>query len=127
MGGSSESSSSQTQQTSTTNQDNRVAAEPGGVALGQGASVNIQDQFSDNVQKAFNELIDLSRQAGAVAVDFSTRAIEANEKALTEVAKRASQAEQTETLGEKRIFTDIFPYVAAAVVAIVAVQIFAKR
>ena len=170
-GGSSSSESSSTSTTSTSNYDQRVGAEGGGVALGQGATLQTTDQFSDNVAKAFNQLVNLATDAGRLvmesnaglqrttedvlaantettrsATDASAKAmqaaLDANAKAMqaaldkvdtqgqrsTDISKSTidavtKQLDRQQT-GSSTIYTDIFPYVAAAILGIVAIFIF---
>lgn len=159
-GGGSSSSSTSTATTSTENYDQRVGAEGGGVALGQGATLQVSDQFSDNVARAFNQLVSLATDAGRLVMESNaglqettekvlaanaqaTRdAMEANAKAMqaaldkvdtqgqrsTDISKSTIDAVTkqltTQQQGPNTIYTQIFPYVAAAIIGIVAIFIF---
>jgi hypothetical protein len=166
--GKSQSSSSTTTQTTTQQYDQRVGAEGGAVALGQGASLSINEQFPENVAKAFNELINLARDAGELIInsnqnlqEVTKNALASNEKtvqmALQEVTKNALASNEktvqmalekvnaqgrisadvskntTEALaklletqgkGASTIFTDLFPYIAAGIIGLVAIVIY---
>ena len=173
-GGSSSSESSSTSSTATSNYDQRVGAEGGGVALGQGATLQTTDQFSDNVAKAFNQLVSLATDAGRLVMESNSglqatteKVLSANaqttEKALnasaqsardamdatakamqaaldkvdtqgqrsTDISKSTIDAEtkqlDRQRTGSSTIYTDIFPYVAAAIIGIVAIFIFLKK
>lgn len=159
-GGSSSSESSSTSSTSTSNYDQRVGAEGGGVALGQGATLQVTDQFNENVARAFNELVSLARDAGQLVLESNAGlqettekvleantqaakdAMAANERAInaalekldtqsarsTEISKSTLSAVTTQLSNQQKgsttIYTDIFPYVAAGIIGIVAIFIF---
>jgi methionine-rich copper-binding protein CopC len=167
--GSSESSSSTSTSTTTNQYDQRVGAEAGAVALGQGASLSYNEQFPENVSKAFNELINLARDAGKLIInsnenlqEATKRSLESNEKTLqmalekisaqgaisADVSKKTTeklaglletQGKGASTITEKiaglletqgkgasTIYTDIFPYIAAGIIGLVAILIFYK-
>ena len=128
--GSSSSSSAST--TQTVNEDNRAAADNGGIALAKGAQLIQTDEFSDNVAKAFNQLIDLARDAGSVALDAQTsamqNAMQNAEDALNKVVQQSSNALtavsqrlETQESGDDAIYTKIFPYIAVIGVAVIIV------
>lgn len=147
--GKSESSSSTSTSTTTEQYDQRVGAESGGVALGQGASLSISEQFPENVAKAFNELINLARGAGELIINSNENLQEAtknalisNEKVLqlalekvgaqgalsADVSKNTTEALtkllETQGKGASTIFTDLFPYIAAGIIGLVAIVIY---
>lgn len=150
MSGSSSESSSPTTTTTTTQQyDQRVGAEGGAVALGQGASLSVQEQFPENVARAFNELINLARGAGELIInsnenlqEATKNALASNEKALqlalekvgaqgaisADVSKSTTESLakllETQTKGASTIYTDIFPYIAAGIIGLVAIVIY---
>ena len=147
--GKSQSSSSTTTQTTTQQYDQRVGAEGGAVALGQGASLSINEQFPENVAKAFNELINLARDAGELIInsnqnlqEVTKNALASNEKTVqmalekvnaqgrisADVSKNTTEALakllETQGKGASTIFTDLFPYIAAGIIGLVAIVIY---
>ncbi len=131
--GSSSSSSAST--TQSVNEDNRAAADNGGIALGKNATLIQTDEFSDNVAKAFNDLISLAKDAGSVAVEAQTAAMQNAEAALNKLAQQSSDALtavsqrlETQEAGEDSIYTKIFPYiVVVAVAVIIAIAVMSFR
>jgi len=126
--GSSSSSTSTTSLTETINADQRVAADNSALALGAGASLEINQQFSQDVKEAFIKLIDLAAGAGDLVQastqqvkDASQAAINASQAAVETVSKQVT----TTQAGGNTIFQQIFPYVAA--VAVVAVVIILNK
>jgi len=116
--GKSESSSS----TSTTNQDLRVGADQGAIALGQGASFNYTEQFPDAVASAFNRLIDLASGAGKLVADTAgqiTAAAKTNQETTATAINALTQQKSTETQGTASVLPQIAPYIAVAAVALV--------
>jgi len=125
-GGSSSDTQSSTS-TTTTSQDNRVAADSNGVALGAGAALNYtnNNNFSDNVLTAVQELVGLVRDAGQQAVDFSQKAISASEAATSAVAQNASDTSKAvtstlnaQTQGSATVIAQIAPFVVVAVLGV---------
>jgi hypothetical protein len=111
--GKSESSSS----TSTSNQDNRVGADNGALALGQGAQLQINEDFPDNVALAFNKLIELAQGAGSIVQDSSK-----SNQSLTEAAIQALAAQrQVETNSQAFTFNKALPYIVVGAIAVVIV------
>lgn len=147
---SSESTSTTSTQTTTQNYDQRVGAEGGGLALGSGASLKFEQQFSPEVANAFRQLIDFAKDAGAAVIESQNQALKAAEKsqdkALTAVrdsqAQALANAEKTlnlvsaqsnkalDTVSKrlenqeqptKSLFTGLFPYLVAAGIAVVVI------
>jgi hypothetical protein len=129
----SSSSSSQT----TTSEDNRVGAEGGGIALGKGSSVTISQSFGPEVAAAFNRLITLAEGAGKLVYDItqqsnslSTKALDAGataQKTTTDaLSKITDQLDKTQK-GGTTIFADLFPFIAAGIIAVVAIFGFGKK
>lgn len=117
-GGGSSSSSSSNTSTSTVSQDNRVAADSGGVALGQQATLDINNSFSDNVKQAFSELVGLAQEAGQQAVNFSQAAIQANENAANQVAAQAQVSVDAANQGNAVLIKQLAPYIVVAVIGV---------
>lgn len=108
------SSSSSSSQTQSINEDNRVASEGSGIALGKDAALMIQNEFSDNALAAFNMVISLVRDAGELAIDTSSKVTENAQKSLDTVAT----ALERDNKGSQTAFTDMLPMILIAVVAI---------
>ena len=94
---SSESTSSTSTKTTTENYDQRVGAEGGGVALGSGASLKIEQQFGPEVANAFRQLIDFAKDAGAAVIESQNQALEAAQKSQDK-ALAAVRESQDQTL-----------------------------
>ena len=113
------SSSSSKSDTSSTTQsvqeDNRVAVSDGGLALGKDAAIQINDSFSDNVLKAFQETIQLVRDAGQVAVDSTSKVTQASQQTLDAVTTALERQQK----GTTTTFTDMLPMIIVAVVAVI--------
>lgn len=93
MGGSDSGSSSSTS-TTTQQVDDRVTAEGQGIAVGGSGQLIVTDEFSDNVLDAFNNILDLAKNAGIVATGFAQNAQKVTETALEKVTERAEQTEE---------------------------------
>jgi len=88
-------SSSKSSSSSSTQQiDDRVTAADQAIAVGGSGQLNVTDEFSDNVLDAFNNILDLAKNAGVVATGFATEAQKATENAMNKVTERASQSEE---------------------------------
>ena len=118
MGKGSASSSSSSNTTSTTTQDNKVSATDNAIALGNQASFQYTDQFSDNVRTAFEEILQLARDVGQTAIEFANKAVETNEKAVEQVAQRAQNAEENANLKDQIIVKNLIPYIGIALIAL---------
>lgn len=120
--------------TTTINEDARVAGgETGSITLGKSASLQFSTEFGPEVAGAFNELIDLARDAGSAVMEVSTKAIEAAEDALNKSVSNqtqslntvASTVERTEK-GAATVFQDLFPMFIAGIIGIGAILVFKK-
>ncbi len=116
----SESESSSSTTTTTQQYDQRVGAEGGAIAIGSGAQISINEEFGSNVAQAFNQLISLARDAGQLVDTLNKTTQDTTTKAVDLLAKQVERSEK----GASTIYTDIFPYVAAAIIGIVAIFIF---
>lgn len=114
MGGSSSSSSSA--RTTSIQEDNRVVADSGGLALAKGAQINIENQFPDTVVGVFNKLVDFASGAGQVASRTS-------EEALATISNLQDKNNQ----GDARVFTDLFPLLVVGLLGIAAITLIKKR
>jgi len=121
MSKSSSSSSSQAT-TQTINEDNRTVADGESIALGKNAALQINNDFGDNVAKAFDKLINFASDAGQAVLDATEKSIQANENALNKVASTAER----EAKGANTIFTDLFPLIGIGMVGLVALTVLKK-
>lgn len=117
-----ESSSSTSAATTNLNEDNRVVGESGSIALGKNATYEINNFMPDTVADVFKNLIDLASDAGQIVVDSTQNAVASQEKALSTIATLSDKQNQ----GDSRIYTDLFPFVAVGVMALIALTIFKK-
>lgn len=102
-------------------EDNRVIAGGAGIGkiqLASNAAINYVNEFSADVGAAFAQLIDLSRDAGAVAFDATQAAIKSSEQTVEILAET-----QTGTASIRKFL----PYAIIAGMAIVILGIFGKR
>lgn len=118
------SSSSSSNSTSSTSEDNKVSATDNAIALGKDSQFSYVDEFSDNVAKAFSDLVDLVRDGGSVAVDAVNNAVSSNERAMQLIAERAKQAEDAENLKDGVLIKDIFPMLVLGVLGFGAIFAF---
>lgn len=141
----SSSSSSSQATTQTINEDNRVVGEAGSTTLGKGAVLQINNELPETVAEVFSQFIDLARDAGTSIVESSRRAVETAEKALDTVARSGEKSLDTVAAsggaslstvaniqdkvnqGNDRIFTDIFPLLAAGIIGLVAIQFLRRQ
>lgn len=130
----SSSSSSSQATTQTINEDNRVVGEAGSTTLGKGAVLQINNELPETVVEVFNKFIDLARDAGSSILESSRRAVETAEKSLDTVAKSGGASLSTVAgiqdkvnQGNDRIFTDIFPLLAAGIIGLVAIQFLRRQ
>jgi len=117
------SSSSSSAQTTSVNEDNRVVAENGGVALAKGASFTINEALPDSVVNVFSDLINLTKevtvQAGQAISAESTKAIDAVSNSYSDSMSKVTQ-------GSASLISDIAPYIAMTVVGLVAFMYLSK-
>lgn len=121
MGGGSKSSSASTTQSNS--EDNRAAGDNGAIVLGKDASVNIQDQFGDNVLNAFNGLISLAKDAGSLVIK---NADQANQQAQSSV-DAVTKAYQNQSLGTTQVFQNMLPIIIIAGVIIIVFSMLKKK
>lgn len=119
----SSSSSDSQSSTASTSEDNRVAGDNGALVLGKNAAIQINDQFGDNVLKAFQETIQLVRDAGQVAVDTNSKVSEANQQTLAAVTSALERQQK----GNATTFTDMLPMILIAGVALVVFGMIFKK
>ena len=120
MGSSKSDTSSQTQ---SVNEDNRVAGDNGALVLGKNAGIQINDAFSDNVLKAFQETIQLVRDAGQVVVDTNSKVADASQQTLAAVTSALERQQK----GTSTTFTDMLPLILVAVVAVIIFGMIFKK
>lgn len=116
------SSSNTSSATQTSNEDNRIAAEGGSLALGKNAALQINNQLPETVVDVFKDLIELAGGAGNKAIEASQKAIASSEQTLSTIANIADN----QSKGESRIYTDLFPILAVGVIGLVAVTLLKK-
>lgn len=122
--------SSSSSSTSTQNQDLRVGADNGAIALGQGSQFQINNQFPDTVATAFLKLVDLASGAGQLVADTSKQINEAqktNREVSTAAINALTQQKAADVQGTASVLPQIAPYLAAAAVAIVIVIYLMRR
>ena len=103
----SSSKSKSTTTTKTEQYDQRILAEHGATVIGTGATIDIYDEFGENVANAFTELIEFAGAAGR-------EAIEQSEKTQETLASQLTQ-EQTPVIS---VLNKILPVVIIAVLSI---------
>jgi len=108
MGNSKSKSSTSTQQ-----EDNRVIATEGGVALSKGATLNFSNEFSSEVQEAFNSIVDLARDTGTAAKDIALKSIANSSATVSEISTVRREANS----GQSEVLERIAPFVAVGFVA----------
>lgn len=101
MGGGGSSSSSST--TSTNQEDKRVTASDSAIAIGAGGTLQITDEFSDNVKEFGIQLLEFAQGAGEAAIEFANKAQDTTQESLDRVAERAKQAEGIENAEKKAL------------------------
>lgn len=117
---------SNTNTSSTTEQkDQRVSATDNAVALGAGATLSANDEFSDNVKEAFDELIKLTRDVGMVAIGFAEKAQGVTESALGTVANRAEKSEEIEN-ADKVFLLRALSIAGIGVIGVIAINLIQK-
>lgn len=110
---SSKSSSASSSQTSSVNEDNRIVADNGGVALGKDAILQTNDYFSDNVLASFKELVSLVRDAGEVVVK-TTDTAQANTQAQLAAFTAAIQNDKQGTTTTEQNIVKYIPLIIVA-------------
>ena len=101
--------------TQSTSEDNRVAGDNGALVLGKNAGVQINDQFSDNVLKAFQDTIQLVRDTGKNAIDSTQQVTAATQQTLSAVTTALERQQN----GSTTTFTDMIPLILISVVAVI--------
>lgn len=113
---SSSSSSSSTQTfTETNNLDNRVAAAEEGVALGQGATLNITDNFNEGVQEAFQAILNTAENAVGASLELVEKSVSKNQETTNNALASISQSVSEKNLGSATILKDVVPLIGLAV------------
>jgi hypothetical protein len=134
--GSSESSTTST--SATTNQDLRVGAEGGGIALGQGASYNITDNFPTEVISVFDKIVDFSsgvlsaandivNKAIALGENATNKALESSNKSVTTVSGLATSAVNPAEANNAAILKNLTPIAIIGAIALIGIAFFNKR
>jgi len=136
--GSSESNT--TSQSSTTNADQRVAAEGSGVAIGAGAQYSpvYTNEFSQGVATAFKQIIDFSAGALSGASDLIAKALAINEntvntaaastdKTIAGVNQTALAAVSPGTATTGTLTSSLIPLGIIGAVIIIAINLFKKK
>ncbi|MCK5014782.1 MAG: hypothetical protein KAS66_13295 [Candidatus Omnitrophica bacterium] len=115
------SSSASTSQVQNISEDNRVVSEGGGIALAKGASYNYNEVLPDSVVSVFSDLVELSRDtistAGDAILTQNQESLRASSKALDAVSQTIDKTQKTDNTA----LTEIFPWLAVAIVGVVAV------
>jgi len=101
--GKGDSSSSST--ATTVQEDNRVVADSGGLALGRGAGLQITQEFPDKVAQAFSEIVDLGKQA----ITASTSNVQA-------IKSTVENKQAKDVQGNASLIKDVAPFVAVAII-----------
>lgn len=123
-GGSSTASTSTTQNLS---QDNRVAADNGALALGQGATYTVNDQFDGNVSDAFSKLVDLVSNTVTAAGQIVVNSQNQQQKSNTDSLSAVGSAYNDQNLGTSQVFQNMIPLVLIAAVVVVVAWLFLRR
>lgn len=121
----SESSSTQTSQSTTINQDQRIANESGTVIDTEG-NFTINNSFGQDVQKAFDKVLDLSAGVLDSAGNIIRESIQANEKALDNSVTQSNNALDRLQLGNASLIKDTVPLIIIGVLGVVAINMFKK-
>lgn len=128
---STKSSSSSSSSTSNLSQDNRVAASEQALALGAGASFEINNEFSDTVSAAYKELVDLVKStvqgAGNIVQDSVTKSLDSANRQTAGAIDAVNAAATRSVQGASSIYTDLFPMFAVVAVGILVVVLLKKR
>lgn len=124
-GSSSESSSSSS--TEQTNEDNKVTATDGSIALAKDASFSYVNQLGPEAQKVVEQAFNLAKEAGLVALGLHEQTVQFQNAALEAAASRAERAEEIENLKDQIVFKDILPWLVGGVVALGFVQTLRRR
>jgi uncharacterized membrane protein YraQ (UPF0718 family) len=111
--GSSSSSSSSTEQT---NEDNKVTATEGGVALGKDAQLSYVNQLGPEAAKVVEDAFKLAKEAGLVALGLHQQTVEFQNQALEAASQRATRAEEVENFKDTIIFKDVLPWLVGGTV-----------
>lgn len=124
------SKSSSNTSASTSQQDNRNVADNGSTALGAGASVVINDNFSSEVSNAFSELVNLAKTtiegASDVLKSTTTQSLQQAQQQANANSDAVSAAYARAQAGDKSIYTDLFPIVAMVAVGVLVVVLIKK-
>lgn len=117
MGSKSKSSSSSSTKTftETNNLDNRVAAAEEGVALGQGATLNITDNFNEGVQEAFQAILNTAENAVGASLELVEKSVSKNQETTNNALASITQSVSQQNLGSATILKDVVPLIGLAV------------
>lgn len=124
---STKSSSSSSQSNQTLNEDSRIVADNGATVLGKGASITVNDQFSDGVSNAFKELIGLSRDTIKGASDLVKSTTDKTAEQTSGAVEAIQAAFARSQAGDKSIYTDLFPIVALVAVGVLVVVLIKRK
>ena len=118
MGSGSKSKSSST--TETTSEDNRVVAEQDSIVINSGSSLELTDEFPEDVKDMMENILSFAGDVGQGALDVTEQSIKSVNMANSALGNRLTEIEQ----GGTKQFIGI---AALAVIALAAIMVFRKR
>ena len=124
---STKSSSNSSSSNQTVNEDSRIVADNQSTVLGKGASITINDSFSDGVSNAFNELIGLVKDTTQGAADLVKTTTEKTSQQTTGAVDAIQAAYARAQAGDKSVYTDLFPIVAVVAVGVLVVVLLKRK